>query len=479
MMRSNTGGGGGTEGSFPLSISERNWSPRTLFFNCSQAAVATWCFIIGGYVSFYLPAGQGTIVMLAAMFVGMFFVFLATVPAATRYGLEAVRSTRTVFGTRGSLFTVALIFIFTVGWGTTLMIFSGKAAAELIISMGLITEGGRSSAAVVSSLVILAIVWALIRRGPGILRSIGGIVAISVLTLGILIIGVIIYKLGWAAIADATPTGASGDKLLDYTIAIELMLATALSWWPYVGGMARFSTSTRKSVMPVTFGLGLAVAVICLIGLYSGLVFPDSGGDPTSGLISIGGIGLATLAFAFVVVANIGTTMVGTYTAALALKQQPALDSRLSWEGATVLATGTSAVVILFLSEPFFNNFGTFLALSGVVFGPLCGIQIADYFLLRKQKLDLRGLYQDGPGTPYWYQGGFNIIGFVSMVLGVVTYFLLLDPVTFESTAMFRYLTASIPSILVSLGAYTLLTLLVDRTKPATVRASVQPANVG
>ncbi len=93
----------GTEGSLPLLSHERNWSPKALFFSSAQAAVATWCFIIGGYVAFYLPAAQRSVVMIAAMLAGMFLVFLATVPMATRYGLEAVRSTRPVFGTRGSL----------------------------------------------------------------------------------------------------------------------------------------------------------------------------------------------------------------------------------------------------------------------------------------------------------------------------------------------------------------------------------------
>ncbi len=424
----------GTEGSLPLLSSERNWSPKGLFFSCSQTAVATWCFIIGGYVAFYLPAVQGSIVMVAAMMAGMFLVYLATVPMATRYGLEAVRSTRPVFGTRGSLFAVALTFLFTMGWGTTLMIFSGKSAALLLVTLGVVNQASEPTAQTVSSLICLLVVWALISRGPGILRRIGVIVACSVLVLGVMVIVVIVAKVGLGTLLAAKPSAASGNKLLDYTTAVELMLATALSWWPFIGGMTRFSKSTKKSVRPITLGLGVALSVICLIGLYTGLAFPDSGGNPVPGLLDIGGVWLALPAFAFIIVANIGTTMVGTYTAALSLKQQPAIDARLSWRGATTVAALTAAVLIVFLADPFYNNFGAFLTLSGVVFGPLCGLQIVDYFIIRKQRLDVDGLYKDGPGTAYWYWKGINLAGFASMGVGVVVYFLLLDPITFASS---------------------------------------------
>jgi len=47
------------------------------------------------------------------------------------------------------------------------------------------------------------------------------------------------------------------------------------------------------------------------------------------------------------------------------------------------------------------GHFGTFLAFIGVFFAPLCAIQIVDYFLLRGQRINIRGVYQLGEGTPY------------------------------------------------------------------------------
>ncbi|NCC55079.1 MAG: hypothetical protein EOM11_06295, partial [Erysipelotrichia bacterium] len=48
----------------------------------------------------------------------------------------------------------------------------------------------------------------------------------------------------------------------------------------------------------------------------------------------------------------------------------------------------------------------------------LAGVMIADYYLVRKRKLDLGGLYKvDGP---YTFSAGFNWAGIVAFALGVL-----------------------------------------------------------
>ena len=36
------------------------------------------------------------------------------------------------------------------------------------------------------------------------------------------------------------------------------------------------------------------------------------------------------------------------------------------------------------------------------------GIIFVDYYLVKKGKIDVAGLYRKGPVSPYWYQGGVN-----------------------------------------------------------------------
>ena len=43
---------------------------------------------------------------------------------------------------------------------------------------------------------------------------------------------------------------------------------------------------------------------------------------------------------------------------------------------------------------------------SAVLLGAIAGIMVVDYFIIRRQKLDLAGLYQDGV-YPAWHWNGF------------------------------------------------------------------------
>jgi NCS1 family nucleobase:cation symporter-1 len=49
--------------------------------------------------------------------------------------------------------------------------------------------------------------------------------------------------------------------------------------------------------------------------------------------------------------------------------------------------------------------------------GAIGGILIVDYFLLRRTRLDLAGLYRRQ--GPYWYENGFNTRAIIAFCLGV------------------------------------------------------------
>jgi NCS1 family nucleobase:cation symporter-1 len=94
----------------------------------------------------------------------------------------------------------------------------------------------------------------------------------------------------------------------------------------------------------------------------------------------------------------------------------------------------------------FFNNFGTFLAFIGVSFAPLCGIQIADYYVLRRRRISIRGMYCAGPDSPYHYVLGVNPVAVVAMAAGIAAYVYLLNPVTYDSRMPYPLVSASVLS---------------------------------
>ncbi|MFL5329294.1 MAG: NCS1 family nucleobase:cation symporter-1 [Gemmataceae bacterium] len=49
--------------------------------------------------------------------------------------------------------------------------------------------------------------------------------------------------------------------------------------------------------------------------------------------------------------------------------------------------------------------------------GAIGGILLADYYIIRRTKLDLAGLYRKL--SPYWYSGGFNLVAIVALLAGI------------------------------------------------------------
>ena len=435
------------EGRMPVRPSERTWGRFALFGSTTSAAVATWCFVGGGFAAYYLPGLPGMLALTAGTLIGVFFVVLAAVPPSTRYGIEAVRSTRATLGVRGSNITLLIVLAIMVGWNSVLIVFLGNAASAALAEMGVMAPEISTPVSVAVSLIALALIILLLGRGPDSVRDLGPFIAIGILLFSVVIAVILIVNVGVQELFTAAPLAPYDEAGPNFATVIELGVAGGLSWWPYIGTLTRYSKSSRSALMPAVIGLGLMMSFVLCIGLLATLAVPESEGDPTLFLIKVGGPVFGVIALSFIVFANIGTVLVGIYVSALALKQVPAIDKKISWRWSTIIVAIPVALVVIFFAGLFLDYYQNFLAFVGVLLGPLCGVQIADYYVIRKQQLDLRGLYTQDSKKTYWYTGGFNIAGLIALVAGMAVYILLLDPISYLPKAGFEILTASLPAI--------------------------------
>lgn len=445
--------------SWPLVGRERTWSSWQLAMVLMVTAAATWCFVIGEYVGYYLDFKSGFAAMTAGSMIGMLIVAIATVPPSTKYGIDTVVSCRPQFGVRGWYIGVALQYISIIGWNSILLIFFGKSVTQLMLTLGLVTEGSGTVVGPIATFAACAFVFFILRGGASAVARVATPIFVAIVAIGAWMIYLLVTQ-EWAAINAATPAYSSGSFQWDYVTGIELGIATLLSWWPYVGAMVRVSPSASKAAMPAMLGMGLPVPILSVIGLAAILALGVS--DPSAWMISLGGSIFGAIALLFVILANIGTAVTGVYATAIGLKNLPTV-AKMSWDATLLLAIVPVGVVGIFLPDLFFNNFGTFLAFIGVTFGPMCAIQIVDYLVLRRQRLDVYALYDRRPGSTYWFWGGVNWVAIVAMAVGVVVYIYLLDPLTYVSRSPYEYITASLPTILVSGLTYLVLSLAVTR----------------
>lgn len=83
-----------------------------------------------------------------------------------------------------------------------------------------------------------------------------------------------------------------------------------------------------------------------------------------------------------------------------------------------ILGVGSFPWIILGNMEAFL----AFILYYSSLFGPILGVMLCDYFVIRRQQLDIGGLYESGVSSPHWYSGGFNLAGLVAILVpGLVT----------------------------------------------------------
>ena len=159
--------------------------------------------------------------------------------------------------------------------------------------------------------------------------------------------------------------------------------------------MIRMAPNGHTIAVPVMLGMGAPVPLLSLIGLAGVLVLKTS--DPSSWLRTVGGHFYAIIALTFVAAANFGTAIAGIFT-----RRPLAFAISGGWRGCpgsrcSFWTITPVAFIGVFIPEFVFDRFGTINALIGVAFAPLCGIQIADYYVLRRRRIDIRAIF--GPAV--------------------------------------------------------------------------------
>jgi NCS1 family nucleobase:cation symporter-1 len=460
LMNSNTTNAA-DESNWPLRKSERTWGSLELGIVLLVAASATWCYIIGEYVGYYLNFKQGFATMTAGSMIGMLLVTLAVVPPATRYGIDSIVAARPQFGSRGWMITVFLLYTSIIGWNSLLLIFFGKSVVQLLATMGVVTEASGGIITPIATLVACAVVYGVLMRGASGIARVSNILFFFIVGVGLWMVYLLLTGES-LDIANASPAYASADLQWNYVTGIEIGIVSLLSWWPYIGAMVRVAPNASKAAMPAMLGMGLPVPILSVIGLAAILALETS--DPSAWMVQLGGTTYGAIALVFVIAANLGTAIIGVYATAVGLKSVPGV-SKMSWRATLLIALVPVAFIGIIVPDLFFNNFGTFLAFIGVFFAPLCAIQIVDFFFLRKQRLDVRALYDWSPDAPYYYWGGFNPAALIGMAAGFVTYVYLLNPLSYVSNSPYEMMTASLPAAFMGGVAYFLVTLII--VKPA------------
>jgi NCS1 family nucleobase:cation symporter-1 len=228
-----------------------------------------------------------------------------------------------------------------------------------------------------------------------------------------LLAGYLIYRAGWAAI-DLN----LGEVRYTGMRAVPVMLgAIALVVSYFSGPMLNFGDFSRygRSFAAVKRGnlLGLPVNFLVfsiLVVVTTSLTLPIFGQlitDPVQTVARIDSTVAIVLGALTFTIATIGINIVANFIS-------PAFDfsnvnpQRISWRAGGMIAAVGSVLITPWnlYNSPEVIHYT--LETLGAFIGPLFGVLIADYYLVRRQRVVVDDLFTMSPGGRYWYRGGYH-----------------------------------------------------------------------
>lgn len=328
------------------------------------AGVSLAEILTGTYFS-TLGFGRGLAAILLGHVIGCVLLFLAGVIGGNSR-LSAMETVKSSFGNKGGLFFALLNVLQLVGW-TAIMIYDGALAAG-----GIFSSGHWIWCLVIG---VLIIVWIMVG-----ITNLGKIntVAMTALFLLTLVLCKVIFFSGNSILTEP-------DDSLSFGAAVELAVAMPLSWLPLISDYTREAEKPVAATVVSAVVYGLVSCWMYLIGMGASILTGES--DIAQIMLKAG---LSVIALIIVVFSTVTTTFLDAYSAGIS-NESIFPQFKGQYVAVAVTVVGTIGAIVFPM-----DDITGFLYLIGSVFAPMIAIQIADYFILhrdrRKTAFDTRNL---------------------------------------------------------------------------------------
>lgn len=318
------------------------------------AGVSIAEILTGTYFS-SLGFGKGLAAILIGHVIGCLMLFLAGVIGG-KSRLSAMETVKSSFGSLGGLVFAFLNVLQLVGW-TAIMIYDGALAAD-----GIFSTGRWIWCLVIGVLIILWIVIGITNLGK-----------INTIAMGLLfLLTLVLCKV---IFFDGNVMTTAADDSMSFGAAVELAVAMPLSWLPLISDYTREAKEPVKATAVSAIVYGLVSCWMYVIGMGAAIFTGES--DIAQILLKAG---LSIAGLLIIVFSTVTTTFLDAYSAGISSES---IVSTIKGKYAAIAVTVIGTLgAILFPMDDITN----FLYLIGSVFAPMIAIQIADFFILHRDK---------------------------------------------------------------------------------------------
>ncbi|HTI75294.1 MAG TPA: cytosine permease [Mycobacterium sp.] len=390
----------------------RDCSPWELFWIWSGANIAPINWVLG---ALGITLGLSLFDTLAVVVLGNIIgcaVFGVFNVIGHRTAVNQMVLGRAAFGLKGSIVPGVVQFLLTMGWvGVNTWVVLDLVLAVLA-KFG-VTGGMWLEFAVAS--VIMAVQLALALYGFYAIRSFekytvpATVVVMAVMT----VLALVSTDVDWSS-RSATDPGAKFTAITQLLTAIGI--GWGITWIPYASDYSRFvRAKTSSRAVFWSSSLGMYIPTVWLAALGACLASAGSGSDPAALVVSTFGV-MAVPVLLLLVHGPIATNILNLYSCSLAALSIGMRAAR--WKITLIAGLVASVVLAVFVeADSFAHAFDNWMASILVWISPWAAIILVDYFVLRRGRLDVAGLYQPAGESVY---ANVNRSGLISLAAGVV-----------------------------------------------------------
>jgi nucleobase:cation symporter-1, NCS1 family len=406
----------------PIPTAKRSWTTynyASLWFSMS-VNISTYMLASG-----LIAGGMSWKQAIGTVFLGNLIVLIPMIlnaHAGAKYGIPFPVYVRASFGVRGANIPAILRALVACGWFGIQCWIGGEAIHSMLTVLWPQLAAHPLSLWICFFgfwLLNMAVVW----RGVESIKYLQGISAPIMLVLGLLLLIWITRKAGGFGPVLSTPSRF--HTFAEFFRFFVPSLTAMVGYWATVAlnipDFTRYSTSQRAQITGQAIGLPTAMTIYTFIGVAvtsaSAVLFGHAIWDPVELLGRFHQPLVASLALFALLLATLNINVAANVVS-------PSNDfanlnpRHISFRTGGLL-TGVIGVLMMpwkLLADYSSYIFGWLIGYSALL-GPIAGIMIADYFLVRRRSLNLNDLYHRN--GEYEYSSGFHLRALIAFAVGV------------------------------------------------------------
>ncbi|REJ77841.1 MAG: nitrate reductase [Acidobacteria bacterium] len=414
----------------PTTLEQRTWSTWNIAALWIGMSVVITTYLLGGS---FIQQGMNWWQAMLTILLGNSIVLIPMVlnaHAGTKYGISFPVLCRASFGTTGANIPAILRAIVACGWFGIQTWIGGTALDALFTAVwsGWASLGGEIAGVALHTWISFFIFW--IVQVVIILRGIEGIKYLESWAAPLLLFGGMLL-LVWASYAAGglgnvlSGSSALQEQKADFWLIFPGALTASVGYWATLSlnipDFTRYARSQRSQMLGQALGLPLTMTAFAFIGVAvtsaTVIIYGEAIADPVALIQRFDSALIILFSMLVIFVAQLTTNMAANVVS-------PSNDfSNLNPKRISYVTGGiiTAVIGILMMPWELMSSLGSYIftwliGYSGLM-GAIGGILICDYWLIRKQKLDLAGLFD--PKGEYSYKGGVNFAAVAALVLAI------------------------------------------------------------